>query len=188
MFSSMAQPHSRHHRSGSRSRSVTRSGVTNYDRVTTGGSRSLKPAFYEAGPQHISHRSRSTSSNPPGVRRRSSSATRRPHFHVSNSSNHHQQMYSNPYHSSSRQEGSDSGSVSSAPSSSLRYNELREPQNTKSAAKNNKYFRDESPAGTRRHAGDTQKHIKIARRIIEGTLSHPYFLSEMQLFLTYVAV
>jgi hypothetical protein len=107
------------------------------------------------------HRNRSSSNQ---SRRRSSSANRYP-IHVS--SNHHDAQY---YHHprSSRPEDPDTGSVASAPSlKQFKNKEFREPPSKRSGAK--KLYRDDCPPSSKKsHTATPQKHVKTARKVIDG--------------------
>lgn len=117
-------------------------------------------------------------------RRRSSSAQRYSTVHVNTSQQHpprqnrsshrhHPQPTGNKIQTSRGYytDGSDAGSVASAPSlKAFREREFREPSSSRSGS-GKKFYREDSPASRKSTQGDTpQKHIKTARKVIEGEL------------------
>lgn len=154
--------------SSSRSRLARSASTMSYERTPGGGTRTRKVITPQSTPQQP-RSSRTTSGS--GARRRSNSVQRYPTVHVHTNAQHHPQHHHPhhhhnhlpPYH---RPEGSDAGSVSSAPSLK-HFREFREPSSTKSGAK--KIYRDDSPANSKKsHPETPQKHIKTARKLIEG--------------------
>jgi hypothetical protein len=172
------QPQSRHPQSASKSRPV-RPAAPSYER----GSSFTKPSFFQTPnrqPRRASDGSRSSSSV---GKRRSSSLSRQPTYHVHSTSPHHQYGHNggvspnlpHPPHSSiPRDSYSDADSAASAPS--LKYHkELRDPSSTSTTIgrplhhhHKGKQFRDDSPASRRSASETSQKHVKMARKVIEG--------------------
>lgn len=172
----MAQPQTQR-RSISRTRAVTRSSSLSNNR-TPAQSRSRKPGPTPQPPPST-HRSTSRSTNyapSSQPRRRSASAQRYPAVQIRNNESfgrdpHHRHLPSQHSRNSLQPEGSDAGSIASAPSLKQypQKSEFREPSSTKSSGK--KLYREDSPANSKKSQPETpQKHTKTARKVIEGEL------------------
>jgi hypothetical protein len=172
----MTQPQPQR-RSTPRTRPVTRSSPMAYDRNPV-QSRSRKPGLTPQAP-HSTHRttSRSTALAPNSQpKRRSASAQRHPTVQIRNhesSRDPHRHQHSSQHSRSIslQPEGSDAGSIASAPNlkQTPLKSEFREPSSSKSGG--NKLYREDSPANSKRSQPETpQKHTKTARKVIEGGL------------------
>lgn len=162
----MAQPQQRHPISSSRPRTTSRSASMSYDRTPGSASRSRsKSGTPQAAPQPT-HRPRPGSSNQ-GSKRRSSSVQRYPSVQVQTNHPQHRHHHHNHLPPQYRLEGSDVGSVSSAPSVSKGFKEFREPSSSRSGGK--KIYRDDSPANSKKsHPETPQKYTRTARKVVEG--------------------
>lgn len=173
----MTQPQTQR-RSTSRTRPVSRSSPMSYDRSPV-QSRSRKPGSTPQAPPST-HRttSRSITRAPNSQpRRRSASAQRQPTVQIRSNESSVRDPHRHRSRNSSQPEGSDAGSIASAPN--LKQNpgksEFREPSSTKSGGK--KLYREESPANSKKSQPETpQKHTKTARKVIEGEV---VFLSRL---------
>jgi hypothetical protein len=174
-------------RSTSITKPATRSSSLSYDR-SPGQSRSRKPGSTTPQAPHTTHNttSRSTTRAPNSQpRRRSASAQRHPtaQIRINESSARDPHRHHLPSHhsrNSLQPEGSDAGSIASAPN--LKQNplksEFREPSSTKSGGK--KLYREDSPANSKKsHPETPQKHTKTARKVIEGELVSLVFFSSL---------
>lgn len=166
----MTQPSSRRTHTSSKPQPLTRSGSSPHvDRL--GNARPYKSTLPSSQQVNI-HRTRTSNSDSSGAaRRRSSSLSRRPAYQVqtNNHQQYHQSQSSPHYFHYSRPEGSDTGSVTSAPS--LKHgNEFRDPtSSTSRPSHRGNHFRDESPVSIRKaHHELPQKFGKMAKKVIEG--------------------